>query len=65
MDVVTELEIDRMGWGVYDESCYLCGKRMAIVATVHSVEHGYAEWFQPGNRLCQVCKQQVKRWDSA
>ena len=52
---LTELEIESLGWGVYAALCRECGKSMAIVATVHSVENGYAEAFLNGQPICQVC----------
>ena len=55
-DDITELEIDELGWGVYRETCRECGKGIVIVATVHSVEHGYAEAFEYGQPTCQTCK---------
>jgi hypothetical protein len=43
-----------MNWGVYEDECSLCHKRLVIVATVHSVGEGYTEW-HAGPRLCPQC----------
>lgn len=46
--------IDDEPWGVYEEQCGSCGLRIMIVATVHSVENGYAEAYE--DLRCTVCK---------
>lgn len=47
-------------WGVYHYECRNCGKNIAIVATIHSVEHGYAEALEDGDPICMVCKGMAK-----
>ena len=47
-------------WGVYHESCSGCGHNIVIVATVHSVDEGYAESFEGGRPLCMACQAQQK-----
>ena len=47
-------------WGVYEHFCRQCGLRVLIVATVHSVEHGYAEALEDGEPICTTCKGMAK-----
>ncbi len=43
-------------WGVYETACRCCEIRIIVVATVHSVEYGYAEAFADGQPLCTACE---------
>lgn len=52
-DAVEPLADD--AWGVYEEACTSCGKKIIIVATVNSVEYGYAEAFEDGQPICSAC----------
>jgi hypothetical protein len=42
-------------WGVYETECRQCGRGIIVVATVDSVENGYAEAFENGTPLCLIC----------
>ena len=41
-------------WGVFLERCEQCGLPIAVVATVESVEEGYAEIYR--DLRCSTCK---------
>ncbi len=47
-------EGDGLNWGVYEDECALCHKRVLVVSTVHSVAEGYSEWHN-GPHLCEEC----------
>ena len=54
-DQMAPLDDDDDGgpWGVYENHCVRCGRKILVVATVHSVENGYCEKF--GEEVCQSC----------
>ena len=43
-------------WGVYQVNCVRCNHLIIIVATVHSVDYGYAEAFEDDAPLCLGCR---------
>lgn len=47
-------------WGVYENVCRDCGKKLVIVATVASFDEGYAEAYIDGQPRCSACDQAVK-----